>query len=97
MVKLVCGFALLTKWCLQALFPRLQLCLSGAQRALGEQPAGPWIPVGTCHAARLTDLLSVLAFGTRSWNVCIRKQLGLRGTLHTPPGFLISVTFSSGF
>lgn len=78
-------------------FLHLQLCLSGAQRALGTSQQGPRFRGAMPCSPPGTIAQSVLAFGTRSWNVCIRKQLGWRGTLRTPPEFLRPVTFSSGF
>lgn len=97
MMKVGCGFAVLSKWLFSGSVSSVSSCVylrlstggpaSRALDACGGMPRCP--PDGIAQ--------SVLAFGTHSWNVCIRKQLGLRGTLQIPPDFLLSVTFSSGF
>lgn len=62
----------------------LQLCLSEAQRALGDQPAGPQIPVGPCHAARPTKLLSVSGLWHPQLKCLHQKTAGTEGNSSYP-------------
>lgn len=96
-MKQGCGFPSRPNGCLHSLFPPSPAVFIRGSESPGDQPAGPEIPWGHAMLPPGTVAQSVLAFGTRSWNVCIRKQLGWRGTLRTPPEFLRPVTFSSGF
>lgn len=84
MMKVGCGFAVLSKWLFSGPVSLVSSCVylrlspgGPASRALDSCGGMPH-----CPPDRIAQ--NVLAFGTHSWNVCIRKQLGLRGNSSDP-------------
>lgn len=90
------GF-LQTKWLFTLPVSSVSSCVyPGLREHWGPASRAPRFLRGHAMLPPGTIAQSVLAFGTRSWNVCIRKQLGWRAC-RTPPEFLRPVTFSSRF
>lgn len=97
-MKLAYGFALPTKCCLHAPFPPPPAVVTGGSENTGG-PASK--ALDSCGGHAMLPARAKCSECPGLWHSqleCLhQKTAGTEGTSSTPPEFLLSVTFSSGF